>query len=445
MAVRQKMRTQGGKLMTTTKAVLGAPKSRREILKQASSAAGAAAILSLAPAIARAQKKTIKIGCVTPTTGPLAFFAEADPFVIPQFRHAMANGVKIGGATYNVEVIVKDSQSNPNRAAEVASDLILNDKIDLMVTAHTPETTNPVSDQCEVNEVPCISTDAPWQAWFFGRRGDPAKGFKWTYHFFFGLEAVGDLFPDMWDTIPNNKVAGVLWPNDTDGNAFADPKTGFAPIVPKRGYKLIDPGRFDPNTENFSSQIAAFKSAGVEVMTSVLVPPVFTNFWTQAAQQGLKLKVNCPGKSVEFPPIIKTLGPLAKNLCVEVWWSPTHPFSSHLTGQSSAELAAAYTKATGKPWFMVLGYKHALFEVAADVLKRSKAVEPAAIRDAILATDYQSIIGPLQWKKGPVPNVCTTMIVGGQWQQQANGGMELKIVSNKRAPIIKTNATMLPL
>lgn len=431
--------------MTKTTQRLSAAKSRRDVLKQASTAAGAAAFMALAPAIARAQNRTIKIGCVTPTTGQLAYFAGADPFVFPQFRHAVAHGIRIGGTTHAVELIVKDSQSNPNRAADVASDLILDNKIDLMVTAHTPETTNPVSDQCELNQVPCISTDAPWQSWFFGRRGDPKKGFTWTYHFFFGLEGIGQVFPDMWDAIPNNKVAGVLWPNDTDGNAFADPQHGMGPMILKRGYKLVDPGRFDPSTENFSSQIAQLKAAGVEVMTSVLDPPVFTNFWTQAAQQGLKLKVNAPGKSVEFPPIIKTLGPLAKNLCIEVWWSPYHPFKSHLTGQSSAQLAAAYEKATGKPWFMVLGFKHALFEVATDVLRRSKALEPEAIRESILATNYQSIVGPLQWKHGPVPNVCTTMLVGGQWQQQENGAMELKIVSNKEAPIIKTNATQLPL
>lgn len=111
---------------------------------------------------------------------------------------------------------------------------------------------------------------------------------------------------------------------------------------------------------------------------------------------------------------MRALGPLGKNIGIEVWWSPYHPFSSHLTGQSSAELAAAYTKASNKTLTMPLGFKHALFEVATDVLKRSKALEPNAIREAIAATQYESIVGPVQWAKGPVPNVCTTPLVGGQ-------------------------------
>jgi len=148
--------------------------SRREMLKTTSAAVGGAMASVAAPAVLRAQARPIKIGLVTPATGPLAFFAEADGYVLDTFKKAVGAGIKIGDNTHPVEVIVKDSQSNSNRAAEVANELILGSKIDLMVVAHTPDTVNPVADQCEVNEVPCISTDAPWQPYFFGRHGDPA-------------------------------------------------------------------------------------------------------------------------------------------------------------------------------------------------------------------------------------------------------------------------------
>ena len=68
-----------------------------------------------------------------------------------------------------------------------------------IVASATPDTTNPVADQAEVNEVPCITTNCPWQPYFFGRKGDPAKGFTWTYHFFWGLEDVIGAFLALWD------------------------------------------------------------------------------------------------------------------------------------------------------------------------------------------------------------------------------------------------------
>ena len=417
------------------------PVNRRRLLK----AGTAAAVMAMAPAVLRAQGRAIKIGLVTPTTGPLAIFAEPDVFVLAEFKKAVGSGITIGNQTHTVEVIVKDSQSNSNRAAEVANELILSNKVDLMVVAHTPDTVNPVADQCEINEVPCISTDAPWQPYFFGRKGDPAKGFKWTYHFFWGAEALISTFINLYDDLSTNRTVGALWPNDSDGNAFSDPQRGMPPVLTKRGYKVVNTGSFDPFAENFTSQITAFKSQGVEIVTSVLPPPTFANFWTQAAQQGFRPKIVTPGKSAEFPAAVKALGRLGKNIGIEVWWSPYHPFSSHLTGQSSAALAAAYTAATQRTWTMPLGFKHALFEVAADVLKRSKALEADAIRQAIVETSYESIVGRVQWKSGPVPNVSTTPLVGGQWQEDTGGDLALKIVNNKDAPEIKTNGTMLPL
>jgi branched-chain amino acid transport system substrate-binding protein len=415
--------------------------SRRQVLKTGA----AATFLAMTPAVLRAENRVIRIGLVTPTTGPLAIFAEPDAFVLHNFRKSVGGGIKIGIKTHPVEVTVKDSQSNPNRAAEVANELILGNKIDLMVVAHTPDTVNPVADACEINEVPCVSTDAPWQPYFFGRKGNPAKGFKWTYHFFWGAEALISTFINMYDELPTNHVVGCLWPNDSDGNAFSDAVHGMPPVLETRGYHVVNTGSFDPFAENFTSQISAFKSGGVEIVTSVLPPPTFASFWTQAAQQGFKPKIVTPGKSAEFPAAVKALGPLGKNIGIEVWWSPYHPFSSHLTGQSSAQLAAAYTKATNRTWTMPLGFKHALFEVAADVLKRSKALEPNAIREAVADTQCESIVGPVQWKKGPVPNVSTTPLVGGQWQEGTGGELELKIVNNKDEPRIKTNGTLLPL
>src|SRR5262249_55821751 len=158
----------------------------------------------------------------------------------------LAKGIQSGGRTYPVQIISKDSQSNGARAAEVASELILRDKVDLIVGASTPDTTNPVADQAEVNEVPCVTTDCPWQPYFFRRKADPKKGFEWTYHFFWGLEDVIAAFVALWNSAPTNKTVGGLFPNDADGNAWGDKERGFPPELAKAGFKLVDPGRFQP-------------------------------------------------------------------------------------------------------------------------------------------------------------------------------------------------------
>src|SRR5215470_17183482 len=91
----------------------------------------APAVLRVIPA--NAQSRAIKIGHVSPRTGPLAGFGEADGFILEQVRGILAPGLQSGGRTYPVQIISKDSQSSGSRAAEVASELILGDKVDLIL------------------------------------------------------------------------------------------------------------------------------------------------------------------------------------------------------------------------------------------------------------------------------------------------------------------------
>ena len=198
-------------------------------------------------------------------TGPLAAFAEADNFMLAQFKEATKSGVEVKGVTRPVEVIVKDSQSNPNRAAQVAKDLIVQDKVNLMLVANTPETTNPVATQCEIEEVALHLDHCPWQPWFIGQQANPGGGppawkpFNYTYHIFWGLEDVIAVFTNMWGQLETNKTVAGLFPNDADGNAWGDKQVGLPPALDKAGYKLFDPGRYQNLTDNFSAQIAAFK------------------------------------------------------------------------------------------------------------------------------------------------------------------------------------------
>jgi branched-chain amino acid transport system substrate-binding protein len=414
-------------------------RARRNVIK----AGGAAAILAALPRFAQAQGATIKIGYVSPQTGPLAPFGEADKWVIDRMHAVFKGGITIGGRKSAIQILLKDSQSNPNRAGEVANDLILKDKVQLLLTAGTPETANPVSDACELNEVPCISSVVPWQPWFFGRKGDPAKGFNWTYHFFWGLEDVIANFTNGWKSVQTNKKVGGLFPNDGDGNAWGDKERGFPKPLAADGFSLLDPGRYQNLTQDFSAQIAAFKKDGVEIVTGVMIPPDAKTFLTQAKQQGFKPKVVTLGKALLFPGAIEALGDLGDGLTTEVWWSPSHPYKSSLTNQTAKALADAYETATKKQWTQPIGFAHALFEVAADVLKRSKDSSARAVRDALAATNLATVVGGVKWGgQGPFKNVSKTPLVLGQWVRGKKHKYELVIVNNQAAPKIPAGGKM---
>lgn len=408
--------------------------SRRQFITTVGASIAAPAILKHTQAYA--ANPVIKIGFVSPQSGPLAGFGEADDFVLKGIRAAFAGGIENNGKSYSVEIITKDSQSNPNRAAEVAADLILSDEVDIIVAASTPDTINPVADQAEINEVPCITTDCPWQPYFFGRNGNPAEGFDFTYHFFWGLEDVIASFLDLWNGADVAKNVGGLFPNDADGNAWGDKELGLPKPFKEAGYNLVDPGRYQPLNDDFSNYIGAFKEAGCEIVTGNMIPPDFATFWSQAAQQNFQPKVVTIGKALLFPSVINSLGDRAEGLSSEIWWSPNHPFSSSLTGTNAKALAEGYTADTGRPWTQPIGFKHALFEVVRDVVSRAEDLEDtSAIMSAISGTKLDTIVGPIDWSKGPVKNVTKTPLVAGQWQKQGDS-LELVITANANAPEI---------
>jgi len=414
--------------------------TRRSFLGGLAASAAAPAILKHTRAYA--ADPVIRIGHVSPKTGPLAGFAEADDYVLKGIQAALSGGIENNGKTYSVEIISKDSQSNPNRAAEVTADLILGDEVDIIVAASTPDTTNPVADQAEINEIPCITTDCPWQPYFFGRNGNPAEGFEYTYHFFWGLEDVIANFLDMWNSSGAAKNVAGLFPNDADGNAWGDPELGFPKPLAEAGFELTDPGRYQPLNDNFSNYIGAFKEAGCEIVTGNMIPPDFGTFWAQAAQQGFNPKVVTIGKALLFPSVIESLGERANGLTSEIWWTPSHPFNSSLTGESAKALANGYVEASGRPWTQPIGFKHALFEVVRDVVSRASDLDdPKAIVDAIKSTSLSTVVGSVDWSNGPVPNVTKTPLVAGQWQKNGSA-IELVVTNNPQAPTIPTGGEL---
>ncbi len=407
--------------------------SRRRVLQGAAGGLAAASLPTLfRPAFA--VPETVKIGLVGPRTGPLALFYEEMSWAIENAKKTTNNSITINGTKHPLEIVVKDSQSNPNRASEVAQELILKDKVHIVTTFATPETVNPVSDQCEINGMPCVSNDDPLESYFFGRKGDPKKPFEWTYNFFFnGAEAIGAPM-SAWGRVKTNRKLGVLWANDDDGRTFA---RVMPPPIKKAGFTIVDPGRFDLPSSDYTPEISKFKAENVEVVFTVIPGPDFTIFWNQCAQQGYKPKIVTAGKVGEFPQGVYPYGSRAINFVCEVWWSRFHPFSSSLTGQSSRELADAYEKDAKQQASMGLGFRHSLLEVPIAALKLTQKLDdPASIRDAVRGNTFNTIVGPVDFRKGPLPNTSLTPLVAGQWRKGKKWPLELVIVDNKLAPNI---------
>jgi branched-chain amino acid transport system substrate-binding protein len=425
--------------------------SRRDFVKRAAAGAGGLAFAgSVSTAFAQATD-VIKIGFVSPRTGPLGGFGEGDPYVLGLARKALANGLTSGGKKYKVEIIDRDSQSDPARASQLAKALINSDKVDLMLATSTPEVVNPVSDACEAAGVPCVSTVMPWEAWYFGRGAKPGapSPYKWTYHFSFGVAEFAKAYISEWGNgeVPTNKKVGVMFPNDADGNALRE---HMIPLFEKAGFTVFDPGGYEDGTTDYSAQIAKYKAAGVQIFTGVPIPPDFATFWRQAAQQGLakQIKIQSIAKTGLFPSQMEALGSLAYNIASLAYWHPTFPYKSPLTGGTSQELADGYEKSSGRQWNQQLGATQSLLDVGAELLKAaSNPKDKAEVAKTLSHFKVTTAVGVVEWGKFPIANVCPTPLIGAQWVKAKPGSkykLDLVIVDNADDPNVPIGAKLQP-
>src|SRR5260370_3380635 len=115
--------------------------ARRSLVKAGLGALAAPAVLRISPA--NAQSRVIKIGHVSPRTGPLAGFGEADGFILDQVPPLLRTGLQSGGKTYPVHAISKDSPSTRNPRAELAPGPLPCDPPPLPAPSATPRPTQP--------------------------------------------------------------------------------------------------------------------------------------------------------------------------------------------------------------------------------------------------------------------------------------------------------------
>ncbi len=181
-------------------------------------------------------------------------------------------------------------------------------------------------------------------------------------------------------------------------------------------------------------------------MTGVPLPPDWTTFWKQALQQDFHPRIASVGKALLFPTAVEALGDDGAGMSTELWWSPFHPYRSSLTSQSARALGTAYEKTTKKQWTQPVGFGHGLFEVAVDVLRRTRDIDDNdSIVAAIKATNLNTIVGRVSWKSGPVLNVTKTKLAGAQWRKGKKHKYELIVVSNKRVPGLKRQGRLKPI
>ncbi|MCU6760739.1 Leucine-specific-binding protein precursor [uncultured Roseburia sp.] len=375
----------------------------------------------------------IVVGCVVPLTGSLAAFGHGDQemrdYAVAQINDK--GGIKIDDKDKKIKIVYADSESDATKASEAASKLIESENIDVMITSHTNDTTIPVAAACERAGVPCLSVDTPDDAW--------ANEGPYTYCFHAGFNTENELncFKDAWDKVENsNKKIGLLYANDVEGQELSGAMKEFAK---ENGYTLIDPGSYTAGATDYTSIINKLKSEQCDIVCGVMVTPDFATFYSQMKSSGYMPKVCTVAKATLFAADVNAVGAngVGDGVVSEVWWTPSHPYTSSISGQTSKEIGDVWMELTGDDYApATAGYDYANIEILYDVLSRAGTSDAQAIIKAAAETDLDSVIGPINFNED---HVSIQPLVTGQWCYE-DGKWVQNIIANTQVPDVPITA-----
>jgi branched-chain amino acid transport system substrate-binding protein len=370
------------------------------------------------------------IGAVIPQTGRLARLGDPLSFLLQKLAPHLTH-VHNAGRRLPLRIAIRDSRSDPAQARQAVQELVAHEQAHIVITMAGTKVLPAVADTCEELKVPCVSTTFPWQAYVYRDAVEGQSRFQWTYHFAWGLDDIATVFAEMWERLGSNQAVGCLWNDDLQGLLLRHPHYGFAPAAGKRGHTLIDLGGYREPATDLRAHVDYLRHQGAEIITSAATTADLALFHRQARQAGLRPRLITCSRWLAYPHIQQAGEELAlARVATLVYWTPNHPYCSSLDGTTAADLAAAYQESTGNSWLQPLGLAHALIEVAHHAL--ASAAEPAdrrTIAQAIARTRMHTMAGPLDWTRGPTPNIALVPLIGGQWHPTRHGH-ELTVVTN---------------
>ncbi|MTE22082.1 ABC transporter substrate-binding protein [Streptomyces sp. TRM43335] len=390
----------------------------------------------------------LTIGVVVARTGRLAKLGDPLAFVMSRLEPELRR-IRNGGRHHAVRMASRDSRSSADGAREAVRRLVRDEGARIVLTLAGTEVLPAVADTCEEEGVPCVSSTFPWQVYYYGRGATARRPFRWTYHFCWGLDDIAETFADLWEAAGGPaRTVGCLWNDGPQGNWSRHAEQGFAPVARARGHRLVDPVGYREPAVGFDEHLAAFRAEGVDVVTSAATGKDLALFRERADELGVRPKMITCSRWLAYPPSTTGSGrrPAQANVATLIYWTPNHPYRSSLDGTSAAELAEAYEQGTGRQWLQPLGLAHALFEVAAHALTTADdPTQAASVAEALGRARLETIAGPLDWTAGPVPNVATVRLSGGQWQPGRAHDWELRAVTNRRVEGLPLDGDLVPL
>lgn len=325
-------------------------------------------------------------------------------------------GIVVDGVAHRVKLVIYDDKSDGNVAAANVDTLITKDNVVAILGPIVPIVGNPAALAAERKGVPYLETGNPLEVF------REVTEWKWAFNFFVSLVDGGETVFAAVDSVKdqtNGKVALVV-DNSPDGEGQM---AGWKAVAEAHGWQWVELPAFPMGTTDFGSLVEKMKTEAADFVCVMADTPDLIALRKQMDAAGYTPKLLQFSRGAQVQQFADALGSLADGVMHFSYWSPDLPYPG------AAELGQRYQESQGQSIGQIVGPEYAAAQILMDAIARAGSKDPAAIRDALAATDGTFVCGPVkfaedhtsvepslqfQWQGGKAVIVWTEDVANGE-------------------------------
>ena len=302
------------------------------------------------------------------------------------------DGIKVGDKTYTLEIKYYDDESTPARGAELAERLIAQDGVKFLLGPYSSGLTKAIAPVTEKHGVPMVEANGASRSLF-------TNGYKYL----FAVLSTSEQYLASSITLaaeraeaagrdPSDLKIAMAFENDPFSQ---DIRAGVMDDAAKYGMQIVIDDKLPKDLSDMTPTLTKVRA----LKPDLLLVSGHSKGAATAIRQINEQNVYVPMLAMthcDSADIIGKFGAGAENTLCAAQWAPTLTYSDDLMG-SAADFAANFQERYGYAPPYQAAESAAAVMVFADAFMRAGTIDPAAVRDALAATDIQTFYGNVKF------------------------------------------------
>ena len=322
---------------------------------------------------------SIKVGAVIPITGKYSGLGEQvkNGYELAVEDINAAGGVDVGGTKIPIDLIVLDDESDPTKTVQQLEVQNSNDVVAYLGGAGS-DLHAAAAGIAEKNKIAYLGIA-------FALQSVHEQGYKYLFSPFPKSRDHAKVTFELLDSFDPKPAKVVIFQETTDWGAEMT-RLWKAEADARGGYE-VTVYEYAPGTTDFSSIIMPAKEAGANAVLALPSSPDGLAMMKQIKELDFNAQVYFLIRAPDPPTFGENLGVDSDGVFLLPGWNNGLPYAG------VAEMAAAYKAKFDKPAAALTGPAYSCVQILADAITRAGSVDRLAIRDAIAATDLDTLVG----------------------------------------------------